>query len=76
MKVIEKKYRVRGSWIARHVSRFMTDTQSVGRYKRAEAMFRFVRASDNRDGTWSVVVQGNDQRGTRWLKRHLSTGLY
>jgi hypothetical protein len=57
MKVIEKKYRVRGSWIARHVSRFMTDTQSVGRYKRAEAMFRFVRASDNRDGTWSVVVQ-------------------
>ena len=57
MKVIEKKYRVRGSWIARHASRFMSDTQSVGRYKRAEAMFRFVRASDNGDGTWVVVVQ-------------------
>ena len=57
MKVIEKRYRVRGSWIARHASRFMGDTQSVGRYKRADAMLRFVQASNNGDGTWNVVVE-------------------
>jgi hypothetical protein len=56
MKVIKKQYRVRGSWIARHASRLMGDTQSIGRYKRADAMFRFVGASNNGDGTWNVVI--------------------
>jgi hypothetical protein len=62
MKEIEKEYRVRGEWLNRHLRRFMGCTQSVGRYKRGDGMFRFVSAKNNEDGTWQVnvaVIPGN-----------------
>lgn len=56
MKEIKKEYRVRGAWLNRHLPRFLDCTQSVGKYKRGDGMFRFGSADHLGDGTWRVVV--------------------